>query len=66
MVKRYEVRGAWVMVDLRRAFAAIRERGDVDLSLVLMPDKRRFAYTLFLAAVSTHEPGPLPEDELVG
>jgi len=31
-----------------------------------MRERKKFVYMLFLAAMSTNQPGLLPEDELVG
>jgi hypothetical protein len=62
-----DLRTARVLVDLRQFVVATEAANKpLELSIALMPRRKRFAYMLFLAALSTHEPGPLPEDELVG
>jgi hypothetical protein len=63
----YDLRDAQITVDLRRSFVSIASpRGKLEFGIALMRERRYFAYMLFLAAMSTHQPGPVPEDELLG
>lgn len=49
------------------AFAHIEGPGlKKQIEMFLMRDRDRFAYYLFLAALSTHQPPPLSDEELVG
>ena len=63
----YHLRDAQITVDLRRSLVSIvSPRDRLEFGIALMRERRYFAYMLFLAAMSTHEPGPVPEDDLVG
>jgi hypothetical protein len=70
-VDHYDLRGAKIIADLRRSFVGIVPH-DSQLSqrlafgISLMRERRKFVYMLFLAAMSTFKPGPLPEDDLLG
>jgi len=66
-VQSYDLRKTPVLVDLRRhmVFVGPPAKAD-DFSFALVPGRKRFARAVFMAAVSTYEPGPLPHDELLG
>ena len=68
---RYDLRGAKIMADLRRSFVSIVPQNSppgrpLEFGISLMSERRKFVFILFLAAMSTFEPGPVPEDDLVG
>jgi hypothetical protein len=66
-VDKYDLRDAKITADLRRSFVSIASpRGSLEFGISLMRERKRFVYMLFLAAMSTFQPAPLPEDELVG
>ena len=70
-VEQYDLRGARIMADLRRSFVSIvhgqgRDARRLEFGISLMRERRKFVYMLFLAAVSSYPPGPVPEDALVG
>jgi len=65
------LRGARIVVDRRRDLvfidrAAEGEGGSIELSMRYMREKTAFAYSLFLAAMSTSNPPALPDDQLTG
>jgi hypothetical protein len=64
----HDLRKARVLVDLRRGVVFIdHEDGhSVELPIRWMRGQERFAYYLFLAAMSSHQPPPLPDDRLLG
>jgi hypothetical protein len=65
--RHFDLRKARILVDLRRNVVFIDEDGDSEeFAIGLMPGRTRFAHALFWAALSTHEPPPLPENELLG
>jgi hypothetical protein len=66
-VDRYDLRSSKVLVDLRQKAVVIGEdNNETDFCFALVRGGRRLAYMLLLAAISTHEPGPLPDDEMLG
>jgi hypothetical protein len=68
LLAQYPLREARLLVHLRKWLLVIecpgRER--VLLPIARVPHRSRLAWELLRAAVSTHTPGPLPEDELLG
>lgn len=62
-IERYNLRIASLIVDLRARAAVIDGH---EYSMGIMRHSERFAYFLFLAALSTHSVPPLPDDELLG
>ena len=62
-----DLRSARVLVNLRRAYVRIQAGrqagGSFEFSTALIPGERRLAYMLLLASISTHQPGPLPDDD---
>jgi len=69
-VDRYDLRQATIMADLRKSFVSIiRQHGQhtrrLEFGIALMSERRKFVYMLFLAAMSSYEPGPVRGDELV-
>ena len=66
-IERFDLRTAKLLVDTRRWVVFIDdEERQIELPIALMRDRRRFAHALLLAALSTHEPAPLPDDALLG
>jgi hypothetical protein len=66
-IDRYDLRDAKITADLRRTFVSIiSPDGKLEFGISLMRQRKKFVYMLFLAAMSTHQPGPVPEDELLG
>ncbi len=72
-VTRYDLADAWLEIDLIRDVVVIGhydERGepytDAELSVGMMRRRTEFAHALLLAAISTHEAPPLPDDALLG
>ncbi len=68
-VTKYDLRTARVVVDLRQLAVFIDDNEKnvhAELAIAFVRDRYRLAYYLLLAALSTHEPGPLPDDALVG
>jgi hypothetical protein len=66
-IERWDLRRARILIDMSKGVVFIDERdrhGEVCLFDVSRP--RRLVYCLLLGAISTHEPPPLPDDELVG
>jgi hypothetical protein len=51
---------------MNRRLAVLGGRGKDEFAFGLMPDGSRLAYYVLLAAISSHEPGPVPRDELIG
>ncbi len=66
-LERVPLRDAKILVNLIDRYAII-DAADKrhELSLLLMPEFKSFAHTLFLAAISTYTPPPLPDDHLLG
>lgn len=65
--ERYNLKRARVFVDLKLSVVVIDDRErKLEFSTAFIPRGRRLAYMILLAAISTHEPGPLPDDELLG
>ena len=66
-IERFDLRQAELLVDMRRWVVFIDDEvRQIELPIALMRDRRRFAHALLLAALSTHEPAPLPDDALLG
>ena len=66
-IERFDLRGAKIIVDLRRSVIFIDgEDRRADFAFLLMRGRTRFAYYVLLAALSSHEPPPLPDDALLG
>ena len=66
-VDKYDLRDAKITADLRHSFVNIVSTpGKIEFGISLMRERKRFVYMLFLAAMSTFQPAPLPEDELIG
>lgn len=68
-VTKYDLRTAKVVVDLRQLAVFIDDEEKnvrAELAIAFVRDRYRLAYYVLLAALSTHEPGPLPDDALVG
>lgn len=67
VVASYNLRRGVVLVDLRRSLVFLgNEDGIRQLSLAMTPRKTYVVYALLLAAFSTHDPPPLPDDQLLG
>lgn len=66
-IQKYDLKRSRVFVDLKLSVVAI-DGADrtLEFSTAFIPRGRRLAYMILLAAISTHEPGPLPDDELLG
>lgn len=67
----YDLRKASITTDLRRSFVSILTKGtphsrQLEFGISLMMERKRFVYMLFLAAMSSYQPGPLPKDDLLG
>ncbi len=63
------LRDARILVDLRRMRVRIDspdEGAPVEFSIGLLPRRTRFAYMLFLAAMSSYQPPPIADGELTG
>jgi len=65
-LERVPLREAKILVNLIDRYAIIDADKRHELSLLLMPEYKAFAHTLFLAAISTYTPPPLPDDDLLG
>lgn len=66
-VQRHDLKAPKVLVDLRRAAIFIGDGKDApEYAYALVRGGKRLAYMVLLAALSTNEPGPLPDDELLG
>lgn len=63
----WDLREARLLVDLDRWLVWIdASEATQELSIELVPGRRRLAHAVLLAAVSTHAAGPLPEEGLIG
>ncbi len=66
-IEKYDLKRSRVFVDLKLSVVAIDSADrKLQFSTALISGGRRLAYMILLAAISTHEPGPLPDDELLG
>lgn len=67
-IERIPLSQSRIVVDLRRGAVFIDEAPGKthEISILLMKDRERFTHRLFLAAISTHQPPPLPDDALLG
>jgi hypothetical protein len=66
-IERFDLHTAKLLVDMRRWVVFIDdEERQIELPIALMRDRRRFAHAVLLAALSTYEPAPLPDDALLG
>lgn len=66
-VDHYNLSTASVLIDLRRWLLFVdRDDQSAEFSFMLVPGRRRFAHTILRAAISTHQPAPLPDGELLG
>lgn len=66
-VERFDLRKPVITVDLHRCFVRI----DVgpkpfEFGILFMRERRRFIHLLFLAAMSSYDPPPMPDDRLTG
>lgn len=67
LIRSIDLRSAKLLINLRFWTVRIETDGESEEFLFrFMPDRRRFAHTLLLAAVSTAPAPPLPDDELIG
>lgn len=66
-IDRIPLTSAGILVNLRERYAVI-DTGVArhEIALSFMRDYKRFAYYLFLAAISSYRPPTLPDDELLG
>lgn len=65
--ERFDMRQAWVLVDLRRSVVFINEgKKRAEYAIGLMRGRTCFAHALFWAAMNTHQAPELPEDRLLG
>jgi len=63
----FDLRMTDIIVNMVRGYCVIHgSKTAVFLPFRLAWYRRRVGYSLLLAAISTHEPPPLPEDELIG
>jgi hypothetical protein len=63
----YDLHAMKITADLRNSFVSIQSAGGgIDLGISLMRERRRFVYMLFLAAMSSYSPSPVPADRLLG
>jgi len=62
----YSLTRPTITVDMNRQIAVVGPRERHEIGFGLIPDGRRLAYYILLAAISTHSPGPLPRDGLTG
>lgn len=63
----YDLRAGKITADLRNSFVSIHNAGGgIDFGIALVRERRRFVYMLFLAAMSSYSPSPVPADELLG
>jgi hypothetical protein len=63
----WDLARARVLIDSRRGVAFVDDADEsLEFSLRLMRERQGFARALFMAALSTHPPAPLPADELLG
>ncbi|RJP33774.1 MAG: hypothetical protein C4547_11780 [Phycisphaerales bacterium] len=72
-IAQHPLRDAWIEIDLRRCVVIIGRRNEpgepqteAELPILLMRRRTEFAHALLLAAISTHEAPPLPDDALLG
>ena len=66
-VQSHDLRSAPILVDLRRHVVFVGEaEASADFCFAFVPGRSRFARAVFMAALSSYEPGPLPDDELLG
>lgn len=65
-IRSYNLKQRTVTVDMNRRLLVLGRRGKDEFAFGLMPGGRRMAHYILLAAISTHEPGPLPRGELIG
>lgn len=65
--QQFDLRNARIIADLRSHIVVI-DLGKcvVEYTIRFLPERKRFVHSLFLAAMSTHEPAPLPADALSG
>jgi hypothetical protein len=67
VIQRVDLRAASIFADLSRR-AVVIDGGDhrVELGLQLVPRAELIVHRLILAAVSSHDPPPLPDDSFLG
>lgn len=61
-----DLRRARILVDVRKGYAKISGEKRHVIPLFLVLGSRRFAYHLFLGALSSHTPPPMSDEELIG
>jgi len=65
--ERHDLRSSAVLVDLGlRCLFLAKDGVTTEIAFGALASPREFAHSVLLAAVSTHEPAPLPDDALVG
>lgn len=61
-----DLRRARILVDVRKGYAKMSGEKRHVIPLFLVLGSRRFAYHLFLGALSSHTPPPMSDEELIG
>lgn len=62
-IRRFDLKSERIIFNSRHNVLCI---GECEFSIALVWQQTRLAHALFLAAVSTHSPAPLPDDEFLG
>lgn len=66
LVRSYDLSRAQVVVDLTSQVIALTGHNcETQISIALVPRRKRLAYMVLLGALSTHEPGPVTMDRLL-